>query len=254
MKIFGDYAVDCVISYAASLISASGSGLTKPFMELLQGQSGSLKKITNFLHYENGGIGGEINGDSVVAGTTSFMWRTGIKIPSGVNIKNAVYLAINHELAGVFAINYNALPSVRNALNLLLHHGMTPVLAIRDFNVTPDMLETRFKISTDVAELPKIEERLALSNPDRLYTAKPAAVIGREGLHHFAETIAAARNLKRVTKLNLWLTIISVAVGMMLMFYLAYTHSTGPAVPANVAFYMFLWMLPQFIVSGWVNS
>ncbi|MDL2288390.1 hypothetical protein LJC32_03295 [Oscillospiraceae bacterium OttesenSCG-928-F05] len=253
LKIFGGHSVERVISSAASLISASGSSLMKPFMELLQSQTGSLQKITNFQHYENGGIGGEIAGDAILAGNVSFMMRTGIKIPGDISIKNAVYVAINLELAGIFAVNYTAQAGIKSALISLVKGGVTPVLAVRDFNLTPQMLDAKFKISSDITEYPPIADRLSLSNPDRMFASRPRAVIGREGLQHMAETVLCARGLKRAATFNLWLTVACMLIGMGLMFYLVFAMSPAAASPWNMLLFSFLWMIPQLLISGWVK-
>jgi len=253
LKIFGGYAVDKVISYSASLIAASGAGTSKPFLDLLHDQAASLRKVTGFKHYENGGIGGEINGESVIAGSSSFMLRTGIRIPRDINLKNAIYIAINQELAGIFAVNYNTQSGVKKAVSVLRKNGITPVLAIRDFNITPSMIESKFNISTDTADFPPIEDRLALSNPDRIYIAKPAAVISREGLGHYTECVVCARNLRKTTRTCLVITFASVIIGMLLMFYFMFTHAPVQASPANLLAYMGFWLIPNLIAAGWVK-
>jgi len=254
LKIFGGYAVDKVISYSASLIAASGAGTSKPFLDLLHDQASSLRMVTGFRHYENGGIGGEINGESVIAGSASFMLRTGIRIPRDINIKNAIYIAINQELAGIFAVNYNIQSGVKKALTVLRKNGITPVLAIRDFNITPSMIESKFNISTDTADYPPIEDRLALSNPDRIYASKPSAVISREGLAHYAECVVCARNLRKTTKICLAITFTSILLGMLLMFYFMFTHAPIQASPVNLLAYMAFWLIPNLIASGWVKK
>ena len=254
LKIYGGYAVDKVISYSASLIAASGAGTTKPFLDLLHDQASSLQKVVAFKFYENGGIGGEINGESVIAGNASFMLRTGIRIPQDVSLKHAIYIAINHELAGIFAVNYNVNPAIKKAIKTLTNNGLNPVLAIRDFNITPSMIESKFNISSDTADYPPIEDRLALSNPDRIFTARPLATIGREGLNHYAECVVCARNLRKATRTCIAITLASIAVGMLLMFYLMYTFAPVQASPFNLLLYMAFWFIPNLLAAGWVRK
>lgn len=253
LKIYGGYAVDKVISYSASLIAASHAGVTKPFLDLLNDQAAAQLKVTGFQYYENGGIGGEINGEGVIAGNVAFMLRTGIRIPRDINVRNAIFIAINLELAGVFAVNYNVNPSIKKALDMIIKNGLNPVLAIRDFNITQAMIESKFNISSDVADYPPIEDRLALSNPDRMYTSKPLAAIGREGLTHYAESIVLARNLKRATKTCLGITFAGIIIGMLLMFYLLYSHSPVQASPFNLLLYMSFWLVPNLIAARWAK-
>ncbi len=254
LKVFGNFQVDRVISYSASLISASGTGIARAFEDLLRDQSGTMKKVSSFKFYENGGIGGEIDGCSVLAGTASFMARTGIRVPRDVSGKTMIFVAINLELAGIFAVNYAASGAVRRGFRALEHYGLTPIFAVRDFNITPSMIESKFKLSTDTVDYPQISQRLALSDPDRMYFSKPSAVLNREGLGHYAESIAAARNLRRTTKLCLALSIICMVIAMLIMFYLTYIHAPATASPSNLLLYMFLWLLPAWLVTNWVNA
>lgn len=254
LKIYGGYAVDKVISYSASLIAASGAGTTKPFLDLLHDQASSLHKVVSFKFYENGGIGGEINGESVIAGNASFMLRTNIRIPQNVSLKHAIYIAINHELAGIFAVNYNVNPAIKKALDKLINNGLNPVLAIRDFNITPSMIESKFNISSDTADYPPIEDRLALSNPDRIYTSRPLAAIGREGLNHYTECVVCARNLRKSTRACIAITLASVVIGMLLMFYLMYTFAPVQASPFNLLLYMAFWFIPNLIAASWART
>ncbi|MDR1116850.1 MAG: hypothetical protein LBL09_01210 [Oscillospiraceae bacterium] len=254
LKIFGGYAVERVISYSASLIAMSGAGLAKPFVDLLSDQAGALTEVQDFKFYENGGVGGIVAGNHVLAGSGSFMMRTGIKIPRDVNIKSTVFVAINQELAGVFAVNYTVNNPVKNALTVLARNNITPVFAVRDFNITPSMIEAKFKISTDTADFPPIADRLALSGGDRETPSKPLAVIGREGLGHYVESLICARSLKKATKTCLIISAASVVIGMLIMFLLMYIHAPAAASPFNLMLFLILWQIPARIAASWVNS
>ena len=102
-------------------------------------------------------------------------------------------------------------------------------------------------------DFPQIAQRLALSDPDRLYFGKPAAVLNREGLSHYAESIATAKNLRRTTKICFWLSVLCMVIAMLLMFYLTYIHAPAAASPSNLLLYMLLWLLPAWLASNWVN-
>ena len=84
----------------------------------------------------------EINGDTVLMGTAGFMFRMGIRVHENVNVKNAVFIAVNMELAGVFNVNYKINHEIRRSLISLIRKKVTPVLAAIDFNLTPVMLES----------------------------------------------------------------------------------------------------------------
>ncbi len=252
LKVYGGNPVDKVMIYAASLINASGAATSRPFADQLGEQASELLKVNAFKFYENGGIGGEIEKNTVLAGTASFMMRNGIRIPQDVGGKTLIFLAINLELAGVFALSYGASGAVRGGLSMLMHQQITPVFATRDFNISPAMIETKFKLSTDTVDFPKEAERLALSDPYRLFKGKISAVISREGLKHYAECVVCARNLRRAVRISTALTLLSAVLAMFFMSYLCFTGAVVVASPLNLLLYAALWLLPNFIIARWV--
>lgn len=255
LKVYRGYPKDKVIAYAASLIGASGAAIARPFAEQHSNQTSEpLPKVNLFKFYENGGIGGEIEGQTVLAGTATFMMRNGISIPKDVGGKTTVFIAVNLEIVGVFAVSYNASPAVRRGLSMLMRQNVTPVFATRDFNISPAMIETRFGLSTDTIDFPKEAERLALSDPDRLFVGRTSAVISREGLKHYAECVVCARNLRRAVRLSTALTLASAIIGVLVMFYLCFTGSMSTASPLNLLLYTALWLIPNFITARWVNA
>ncbi len=255
LKVYRGYPKDKVITYAASLINASGAAISRPFAEQHSNQTTEpLMKVQNFKFYENGGISGEIEGNMVLAGSAAFMVRNNISIPKDVGGRTTVFIAVNLELVGVFAVSYNASAAVKRGLAMLTRQHLMPVFATRDFNIFPSMIESKFSVSTDTIDFPKESERIALSDPDRLFVGKISAVVSREGLKHYAECIACARNLKRAVRISTALTLVSVALGMLIMFYLCFTQTPTVATPLNLLLYSILWLIPGSITSRWVSA
>ena len=114
-KILGDYSLEQTLSYATSMINATKSGLTDVFNDLLKSRYGNTVEVTNLKYHESGGIEAEIGGDAVLMGSGGFMLRSGVRLNSGTNVKNAIYIAINRQPAGVFNINYKANNDVERA-------------------------------------------------------------------------------------------------------------------------------------------
>jgi hypothetical protein len=250
LKVFGSNSFDRVISYAASLAAASGSGLAYPFVELLRGQSEALRHVQEFQHYEGGGVGGEIGGDRILLGAPSFMLRMGIRLPQGFKLPNAIFIAVNLDLVGIFAINYQQIGGVRRGLLMCLHHKFTPVLALRDVNLTPSFVSKKLKIKLDGAEFPTIEQRLFLSDPSLDVRARPVAVVGRSGFAPFAESLIAGRRVGQVTRINLVLTLLCTLIGLLVMCYLVLRGEMAAASPCNVLIFLALWTLPTLLTSG----
>ena len=81
----------------------------------------------------------------------------GIHVPEGTKIQSAVYISVNRELVGVFALSYQPSGSTRSGLQHVLRSaGLTPILATRDFMITPALVKKRYKVSVDRLEFPVV--------------------------------------------------------------------------------------------------
>ncbi|MCL1897047.1 MAG: hypothetical protein FWG03_10960, partial [Clostridiales bacterium] len=154
--------------------------------------------------------------------------------------------------AGVLAISYTPATQVKGALLLLEGQKMTNVLAVRDINITPMLLRDKFGIDPDLPEFPVIEERVQLSDPKRPYHGKVAAVLARDGLCPYAEAVIGGQRLHRFTIINLCIHLISLVLGLLLVFY--FTSRTQPVAaaaisPGNLLLFMFVWWAMQWLIS-----
>ena len=141
-------------SYAAAVVETAGSGLVPLFREILKSQNGRHYTVDTFRRYEGGGLGAEIGGDVILMGSLGFMKLMRVRMSEGTRLRQAVYMAINGELAVVFALNYAPAPQVKADLLCISRlKGLLPVLATRDFMITPQFLKQRYKL---------------LSRPDRI--------------------------------------------------------------------------------------
>ena len=152
--------------------------------------------------YEGGGLSANIRGDQVLVGSAAFMNLMDIPLPQGLNVKSAVFCAINGELAGIFALSYSLHDTIFPALEELMREKIGPVLATRDFNLIPAMLHQRFKLAADKMDFPPVERRRELSDPEQPHSDVLTALLCREGLFPFAEAVTAAKRLRWATRLG----------------------------------------------------
>ena len=90
------------------------------------------------------------------------MRKRGVNLPRNLGLKTGVFLSVDGTLIAVFAVKYMPAENVDWALHALHHSRITPVLAVRDGNITPALLKRKF--GTDArAVYPKLSTRLALS-------------------------------------------------------------------------------------------
>lgn len=254
MKVYAHDAFQAV-SYASSLIDASGCGLRQVFADLRRSQGGRTYPVEEFSFYEEGGISGVICGESVLLGRADFMAQMGIRLPREIKLKTGVFLAVDKELVAVFAIKYMASDNVDAALQMILHNGIQPVFAVRDFNITPALLKRKFKINTKKRCLyPALSQRLALSEEERVSNRHPGALLFREGLMPYAETVVGGKRMHgAVCKSCAWALAGSVC-GTLLAFYLVFMGGFAVLTPAALLAFQLLWSVPSAMVNGWVTQ
>ncbi len=254
IKVFGDFPVDKVVACAATLIRDSGSGLDKIFHDLLRSQGCVYRRCSDFCCHEGGGLSAEIRGEQILVGSASFMHLMEIRLPQGLNVKNAVFCAIDGELAGIFALSYSLHGLVEPSLNALIRNRVVPVLATRDFNLIPAMLRQRFKLPVDKMEFPPVERRVDLSSEDQEHSAILTAVLCREGVGPYSEAVVGAARLRRAVRVSAALAGLGAAVGVVLGFYLTFMGAYASLSPANLLIFLVMWLVPTPLISGWVNK
>lgn len=238
LKLFEGVSQRKAIIYTSSLIIASGSGLTRVFQELLKSQGYAARQTNDFACYDGGGLGAIIDGERILVGTGAFMNLMGIRVPDSVNDKNSVFTAINGELAAVFTINYVPANSVRSALISLLNTKTNILFAVRDFNVTPNAIQQKFKVSMEGVEFVPIDTVYKLSDVAVPKEAGASAILCRGGLAPFAEVITRGRFLKTVTELNTLISVAGSIIGLLIMLFLCWNASFSSASVMNVFLYM----------------
>lgn len=248
LKIYGEESGK-VISYAATMAHASQSGLSRLFDTLLESEGGKLEPLDDLSFYEEGGISGLIHGETVLFGTAAFCRKMHIAMPGALNLKTGAFLAVDGSLIAVFAVKYLAAENVDWALHALKRNRITPVLAVRDAQLTPALLKRKF--GTDArAVYPTVSTRLALSEKDGEH---PYALLYREGLMPFAEIAVGSKRLVHAVRMAAVLSLASSAVSALLAFYLTSVGAYSALTPVSMLVYLLLWALAALIEGIWVD-
>ena len=253
IKIFGDFPVEKVVGVTATMIRESGCGLDKIFHDLLRTQGATYRRTEVFERHEGGGLSAVIRNEPVLVGSASFMTLMEISLPTGLNVRNAVFCAIDGELAGIFALNYTLHGAIPPALSALITNHTAPVLATRDFNLIPAMLRQKFKLPVEKMDFPSVERRIELSDPASPHSPRIAAVLCREGLGPYSEAVVGARRLRVAVLLSSAFAVLGSVVGLLLAFYLTYVAAYGSLSAAQLTVFLLAWLVPTYLISGWVN-
>ena len=214
IRIFADEDAQKVISYAGSLVLASRCSMSKAFADEMEQNNCPIVPIENFETLSGGGFKGLIEGSIVLCGSAELMRLMNIKIPFRLVDKTTVLLAIDGVLYGIFSLKYEASPQVRKALTELIRSNRHPIFAMRDFNITPDMLKEAFDIATDGYDFPPYVERFRITETEPSENSKIAAVVCREGLAPLTTMAETGRNMFMATRVNLLITVIGAVLGM----------------------------------------
>ena len=246
VRIFADYDANKVISYAGAMIRASQCGLTPAFEKLMQENGCEPAALDTFDILSGGGLKSLIEGHTVICGNIDVMRLMNVRIPFRLVSKYSVLLSIDGVLYSIFNINYTPDPKVRRALVSLMRSNRHPVFAVRDFNITPDMIHDCFDVATDGYDFPPYADRFPLSDSQPSASSLIAAVICREGLGPLVSMADTGRSIYVTSKLN---TAISLASsGVWLLYSLIFLLISGNISIGFALLFMLVFSIPVLLL------
>lgn len=252
IKIFGDFPTEKVVGYASSLIKGSLSSLEKPFSDLMKAQNALYRPVRSLRFFE-GGMSGAIRNQEVLVGTASFMKLMNIALPQGLNVKSAVFCAIDGDLAGIFALRYTLHSSVIPCVSTLTRNRFSPLLATRDPNLIPSLLGEKFRLPVERMEFPSVDRRLELSDPNQDHDDAIVALLCREGLGPYCETVVGAKRLRAASLFSAAFSVAGGVVGLLLTFYLTSVDAYHSLTPVSLLVFLLAWLVPVLVASDWVG-
>jgi len=179
----------------------------------------------------------------------------GVEIPDGIQVSHAVYVSIDGELSGLFAINYELTRSAAEGMATLCgYRGLQPVIVSRDFVLTPAFIREHFGVNTKRILFPDMDERTALARLAPEPDAEAAALVTTEGLSPFAFATTGARSLRTGVNLGMIIHMIGGILGIAMMLVLAVLGRTELLTPANLFLYELVWLLPGLLITEWTRS
>lgn len=255
MKMYSELPTRQVVGYATAVIQAAGSGLLPLFEEVMKNEDGRRYKADSFRQYEGGGLGAEIKGDVVLLGSLAFMRLMGVHVPEGTRVQSALYISVNKELVGVFALTYQPSPGTRAGLGQVMRStGLTPVLGTRDFMITPALVKKRYKISVDRVEFPVVVERIQLSAKDAGEKGVQGALMAKESFLSFASAVTGGRLLRKAVHSAVAVSLLCGLMGLMLMGVMTYLGSQAALSAGNLTLFHLIWAVPTWLITGLIGK
>ena len=255
VKFYGKRAPEVVISYAAAMMEANGGGLAPLFEELLNSRSGLRHEADNLQYYGNGGIGGEVCDEPVLMGSLNFLKEMGVAIPEGTALQQAVYVAIDGELSGLFAISYARTKYTATGLNTLCgNRKLKLVMLAQDFMVTAPFMKEKFGVRAKRMIFPDYQTRQELLKKQQTEGTTALAMTTVEGLAPVAYAITGAQAVRTAWRLGLVIHLLGGILGLLVMAALAYLGNTELLTPMNILAYQLIWAVPGVLVTFWPRA
>ena len=201
------------------------------------------------------GIGGQVCDEAVLAGSIEFLKEMGVEVPEGIQVSQAVCVAIDGELCGVFAISYEKTRSATAGLSTLSsYRGLNPMLIADEFMLSESFVRGKFGIKSKRLLFPSQETRMMLRNirPDE--DARAALLTTVDGLAPMAYAVTGARALRSACNLGVTLHMIGGILGMAVVVVMMLLGALHLLTPANMFLYQLVWMIPGFLVTEWTRS
>lgn len=245
VKVYGKQTPRLLVSYAASLVLRADNGLGEVFTRLLRETDGKIYDVSYFQIME-AGLAGRINGVLVAVGTHNFMQLLGAMPPANAP-KNGIYISINGEVAGVFAIKYRVRGAAADGFARLVgEQGLTTLVVTKNFCVNPSFVENWFQAPVSRITCPKLETRRMLSEPSLLARGITCGYVLKEGVAIYGRLVAGSR---RVYRTGLYFTVLSILLSVVLLIHTAMAIASGGNIMggAQLLFYqMLLFLIVEF--------
>lgn len=251
VKFFGQRSTDEVVAYATAVIHASDNGLSGLFEQVLESRNCRLLSVENLRNYD-GGVGGEVLGEPVLIGTLPFLRTMGVEVPDGLRVTQAVCVAIDGELSGLFAITYEKNREAAAGLATLnAFRNLSPILTTADLLLSEGFLQAKFGIRPRrlIFADQAVREQLSLLKTD---PQTPAVVLTtKPGLAGLAFGITGARALRTACILGAALQLAGGLLGIAIIAVLVLLSALGLLTPLNLLLLQMVWVIPSVLITEW---
>lgn len=252
MKIYSHFQPEHVIACAEAVLRAAGCSLAPLFQQLLAQRGAAPCTASRFRWYNLGGIGGEIDSTTLLVGNLRFMTAMGVELPAGTRVQQAVYVAIDGELAGLFAVHYSPARATAEALHRLCRvRSAAPVLAAQDFLLTESMLKSRFRLHQGQILVPNLNTQWTLGRQIPTQHASACLLTGPTMFPSISLAVSGSQSLCSAARWGLALCLLSSLGGVSLVTLAAVAQATELLSLTCLLLYSLTWLLPGLLITGW---
>ena len=254
LKFYGSRNPDDVVAYAAALICADGGSMSALMSQLLESRNGYHYDVTEMQSYP-GGIGGIVEGEAVLAGTLSFIQSMGVEMPKGTKVNQAVYVAIDGQLCGVFAVNYAKVKSSAVGFGTLCsYRRLTPVITTGDFMLTEGFLRSKFGVNIRRVAFPDRAARVELASRKADEEDVVLALCTQESLAGYAYAVTGSRALRSSCIVGTVIHMMGGILGLLIVAALVAVNADHLLTSCNILLYQLVWLIPGWLVTEWTRA
>jgi hypothetical protein len=226
VKVYGNQTPELLVSYGASLVLRADNGLSEPFRKLLQETGGQLFNV-HYFQADDSGLVGRINGVLVMVGTYNYMQLMGAMPPANAP-KNGVFIALNGEIAGLFAIKYRVRAGAAEDFSRLVkERRLTLVAATKNFCVNPSFISHWFQVDVGEMVCPKLETRQKLAAPALFSHSVNCGYVMGDGIRAYGRLVACGR---RVCRMGRFFTACGILLSILLFVQTVLRLAAGTAI------------------------
>ncbi len=246
---------DQIIAYTTALVELSGTVLAPLFRQMLESRYGHHYDVENFRIYENGGLSGDVCGESVLVGSREFLQEMGVRLPDGAVVNQGVYTAINGELCSVCAMAFGKLKGVATGLTALCsHRKISPMIVTNNFLLDESFVQEKFGIAAGRILFPSFQQRGDVSAWEPSAEASSICALStQESLAATGVAITGARELENSLRQGTSLHILGGIVGMLIVLVLQFVDGGNLLTPANLLLFELIWSIPGLLITEWTR-
>lgn len=148
------YSSDRLLQLAASVETRSQHSLARGIVDSAKTHPYPLLPVVNFRNFPGKGVTAMVDGISLTVGNQAMMDQSKITVPEQPPTPTtAVYLAVNHKLAGIIYLSDTIRPESRITIDKLHHLGIKVAMLTGDSNAIAEQVARQLKIDTVFAEV-----------------------------------------------------------------------------------------------------
>lgn len=185
------------------MVNASGSRPASGVRRLVPQPGCHTYPVEDFSFYQEGGVAGTIRGESVILGRSDFMAQMGVRLPREIKLPTGVFLAVDRELVAVFAIKYMASDNVDAARRQCCTTVSARCLpcGISISRLRSSSVSSRL-IPKSAVCIRSFLTGWLFSEEEHESSGRPAALLFREGLMPYAETVVGGKRMYGAVRKN----------------------------------------------------